>query len=98
MPGLWVCCRSQHISKMVLEMMWAYAGLVAAPYSEVRGMDACVPEQELSVTGHPLQRRMTIEQGESLVYYLTDQFDDVLGVDCHHRKDHHAKADVYGQE
>jgi hypothetical protein len=61
-------------------------------------MDACVLEPELSVTGRPLQRRMMRGQVESLAYYLTSLFVDVLEVGCHRQEDHHARADVSGQE
>jgi hypothetical protein len=61
-------------------------------------MDACVLELELSVTGHPLRRRMMRGQVESPVCYLTSQFVDVLEVGCHLLADHHARADVSDQE
>lgn len=61
-------------------------------------MDACVPEPVLSVTGRPPRRRMMREQVESPVYYLTSQFVDVLEVGYHLREDHHARADLSGQE
>jgi len=61
-------------------------------------MDACVLEPGLSATGRPLRRRMKKGQVESHVCCLTSQFVGVLEVGCHPQEDHHARADVSGQE